>query len=107
MNKKITLILFYSSFILHPSSFEKLLQRVQAALELLAAGGIRQPGVPLGPERRARDEVDVGLLQGAAAEFGRVVDLHPAERPPEVGRHVEEGVERAARHRTTDARGRG
>src|SRR5262249_56300552 len=64
-------------------SLQELLQPVEAAVDLLAAGRERQPHEPLGPERRARHDADVRRLQGRLAEARRVGHLAAAERPAE------------------------
>src|SRR6266540_100908 len=73
------------------------LEAVESALQLLAAGGIRQPHVALGAKRRAGYQIDVCRLQRRAAEAGRVGDLVPVQRAAEVGGDVKESIERAAR----------
>src|SRR5215212_5502429 len=63
---------------------QKRFETIQPAGDLLPAGGVGHPHEPLGPERGAGDQVDMGLLQRRQAEAQRVGDGLAAERPPEV-----------------------
>src|SRR5262245_35188985 len=77
------------------SGLEKLREAIDAAVDLLAAGGEGEPGVAFHAERGTGNEVDVCRLQGGVAEGGRVGDLAAGDRLAEGGGEVEERVEGA------------
>src|SRR5437773_6538683 len=73
---------------------QPLLQLPKTDVDHVAARGEGHTDEAFGTERRARHQVDVGLFEERGAEGERVRDRLVAEPLSEIGRDMEEGIER-------------